>query len=163
MRAPLIAPLIALSCLALLSACARQQAPVPSADWSEVEPAALVPPPRPDGAAPVLAPAPRGARTAEAFDRTTEAQKAAALAAPASGQTMGRVKVALGNPAEKGFWLKSSLVKEPTPGVVQLANGRSAQVELLPLAGGGPQLSLAAFRALDLPLTGLPEVTVLRR
>jgi len=106
---------------------------------------------------------PAGSRTAAAFDRTSEAEKAAALAAPASGTTLGQVTVSLGNPAEQGFWLRSGLVKEKRAGVVKLASGKTAQVDLLPLTGGGPQLSLAAYRALGLGLTDLPQVTVLAR
>ncbi len=40
--------------------------------------------------------------------------------------------------------------------------GTSVQVDLLP-GEGGAQLSLAAFRALGLGLTDLPEVTVFTR
>lgn len=119
------------------------------------------PMPRPDETR--LRPAPPGARTAAAFDTTTEAQKAAALAAPAGGAEIGRVVASLGNPAEQGFWLRSGLVEAPRPGVVRLASGATVQVDLLPLAGGGPQLSLAAFRALGLGLTDLPQVIVLAR
>jgi hypothetical protein len=156
--------LLVLSCLALATGCAGVSPVAPSAPWSEAEPSALVPPPRPEETARAPSPPPPpGASRPEALDRTTEGEKAAALAAPTSGQELGRVRVALGNPAEQGFWLKSALVKDKTPGVIRLANGKTANVDLLPLAGGGPQLSLAAFRALELPLTGLPEVTVLRR
>lgn len=107
--------------------------------------------------------APQVARTATAFDRTTEAEKAAALARPVAGAELGRLVVSLGNPAEQGFWLRSSLVEAARPGVVRLASGKTAQVELLPASGGGAQLSLAAYRALGLGLTDLPTVTVLTR
>lgn len=106
---------------------------------------------------------PQGARTAAAFDRTTAEERAAATAKPATGAELGRVVVSLGNPAEQGFWLRSGLVKEKRAGSVKLASGASAQVDLLPLQGGGPQLSLAAYRALGLKLTDLPTVTVLGR
>lgn len=117
--------------------------------------------PQPPAAAPAIAP--QGARTAAAFDRTSEAEKQAARAAPAAGAELGRLVVSLGNPAEQGFWLRSALVAAPRPGVVRLASGATVQVDLLPLAGGGPQLSLAAYRALGLGLTELPGVTVLSR
>jgi hypothetical protein len=149
--------------LALGAGCARLDGAAGNGQWQDVAPPDIVPPPRPEAGARVVMAAPRGARTAEAFDRTSEAEKAAALAAPANGQTLGKVTVSLGNPAEQGFWMKSALVSTRTEGIVRLPDGKSVQVDLLPLTGGGPQLSLAAFRALDLPLTALPEVTVLRR
>jgi hypothetical protein len=110
---------------------------------------------------------PPGARTAEALDTTTAAQRAAATAAPRAAtqeRTLGKVIVALGNPAEPGFWLKTDLVTTPGPGRVLAAGGATVQVDLIPLSGvGATQLSLAAFRALGLPLTDLAEVTVLAR
>ena len=127
--------------------------------WQDIAAPSLSPLPRPEPGAPQ----PRGARTAEAFDRTSAADKAAALAAPADGAVLGKVVVSLGNPAEQGFWVRSALVAAPRPGTVRLASGQTAQVGLLPLTGGGPQMSLATFRALGLGLTDLPEVTVLGR
>lgn len=125
----------------------------------DAAPVAAAPPP-PAAARAIV---PQGARTAAAFDRTSEAEKQAARAAPAAGAELGKLVVSLGNPAEQGFWLRSALVTAPRPGVVRLASGATVQVELLPLAGGGPQLSLAAYRALGLGLTELPSVTVLSR
>ncbi|WP_323041367.1 hypothetical protein [Gemmobacter sp.] len=125
---------------------------------TEGAPPVAAPPP---AAAPVVAP--QGARTAAAFDRTTEADKQAARAVAATGAELGKLVVSLGNPAEQGFWLRSALVKAARPGVVRLASGASVQVDLLPATGGGPQLSLAAYRALGLGLTDLPTVTVLTR
>ena len=115
--------------------------------------------------APVVA-APAGpgtaaAQPAEAFDQTTPEQRAAAVAASSAGaaKALGKVVVALGSPTEQGFWLRSALVTAPGKGRVVTAEGKSVAVELQP--GTGPALlSLAAFRALELPLTGLPEVTV---
>ncbi|WP_158617231.1 hypothetical protein [Falsigemmobacter faecalis] len=121
------------------------------------------PPPAASQATPQRIAPPAGSRTAAAFDRTSAAEKAAALAAPASGTPLGQVTASLGNPSEQGFWLRSALVKEKRAGVVKLASGKTAQVDLLPLSGGGPQLSLAAYRALGLNLTDLPRVTVLAR
>ena len=99
--------------------------------------------------------------SAEALDTTTAEEKAAALAAPAKGgeRELGRVVVALGSPAEQGIWLSSSLVKEKAPGRIMTAAGKSLAVELRP-GTGGALLSLAAFQALGLSLTELPEVTV---
>ncbi len=88
----------------------------------------------------------------------------AAAAAPAGGGRLGTTIASLGDPAEPGFWLKTPLVTEPRQGrVVYAVSGRSVQVQLLPSggpAGGGSQVSLAAMRLLDAPLTGLPELEV---
>lgn len=102
-----------------------------------------------------------GAVSAEMLDKTTAEEKAAALAAPAAGgeRELGRVVVALGPPAEQGIWLSSALVKEQAQGRIVTAAGKSLGVELRP-GTGGALLSLAAFQALGLSLTDLPEVTV---
>ena len=101
------------------------------------------------------------AASAEALDKTTAAEKAAALAAPAKGgeRELGRVVVALGSPAEQGIWLSSALVKEKAQGRIMTAAGKSLALELRP-GTGGALLSLAAFQALGLSLTELPQVTV---
>lgn len=147
---PRLVPL-ALCLVALgLSGCAVLQgrnAPEPAA-----EPARIAPPQRLPGIA--------AAQTADQLDRTSAAERAAALAAaPAAGAELGRVRVSLGSPAEQGFWLKSALVSEVRQGRVSLAGGASVAVELRPGAGAA-QLSLAAYRALGLGLTDLPEVIV---
>jgi hypothetical protein len=67
--------------------------------------------------------------------------------------------VALGPPAEQGLWLSSPLVSAVTQGRVVTASGQSLALELRP-GTGAALLSLAAFQALKLPLTELPEVTV---
>jgi hypothetical protein len=72
---------------------------------------------------------------------------------------LGTTSVALGSPAEQGFWLKTSLVVVAGKGRVVLANGKSIAVDLLPVQGGS-LLSLSAYRALGIGLTDLPEVTV---
>lgn len=111
----------------------------------------------------VAPPAPLAAvgQTAVALDTASNAERAAALSAPppAGERELGRVTVGLGNPAETGFWLRSALVTSPGKGRVVTADGQSIAVDLLPGASGA-QLSLSAFRALGLSLTGLPEVTV---
>ena len=90
-----------------------------------------------------------------------------AAAAPPSDGRLGNTVATLGDPGESGFWLRTSLVKETTPGrVVYLSSGRSVQVELRPLsgpAGGGSQISVDAMRLLDAPLTSLPELVVYTR
>lgn len=113
--------------------------------------------------APAVATTTLGARavSAEALDKTTAEEKAAALAAPAAGgeRELGRVVVALGPPAEQGLWLSSSLVKDKAQGRIVTAAGKSLTLELRP-GTGGALLSLAAFQALGLSLTELPQVTV---
>lgn len=105
-------------------------------------------------------PAAAGAQTAAALDATTQADKAAALSAGGKGGTsLGQVVVSLGSPSEQGFWLRSALVSAPAKGRVVTDQGASIAVDLLP-GTGAAQLSLPAFRALGLPLTGLPQVTV---
>jgi hypothetical protein len=101
------------------------------------------------------------AQSAEALDQTTEAERAAATAAPPAGaeREIGRVVVGLAPVTEQGFFLKSTLVTAPGEGRVVTADGKSVSVDLLP-GEGGALLSLAAFRALTLSLTELPEVVV---
>ena len=67
--------------------------------------------------------------------------------------------MALGSPAEQGFWLKTALVSVAGKGRVVTASGASVAVDLLPTEGAA-LLSLAAFRALGLSLTDVPEVSV---
>lgn len=102
-----------------------------------------------------------GAKSAEALDQSTAAQKAIATAASALGgdRDLGSVVVALGSPAEQGFWLRSTLVEVSAKGRVVTAAGKSVAVDLQP-GTGGALLSLAAFRALGLGLTDLPELKV---
>ena len=113
--------------------------------------------------APAVATTALGARavSAEVLDKTTAEEKAAALAAPAAGgeRALGKVVVALGAPAEQGIWLSSALVKDKAQGRIVTAAGKSLAVELRP-GTGGALLSLAAFQALGISLTELPEVTV---
>jgi len=113
----------------------------------------------PEGAAP--SPLPGAGRMASALDTTSAAEKNEALAAPAaaSERNLGTVAVALGSPAEQGFWLRSPLVTAAGKGRVEIAGGTSVAVDLLP-GTSGSQLSLAAFRALGLSLTALPQVSV---
>ena len=101
------------------------------------------------------------AASADALDTTSAEEKAAALTAPASGgeRQLGKTTVALGPPAEQGLWLSSALVKAKTQGRIETSAGKSLTLELRP-GTGGALLSLAAFQALGLSLTDLPEVTV---
>ena len=105
------------------------------------------------------------AQTVEEFDTTTEAQKAAARAAPVAAEVaLGTTIASLGAPGEPGFWLKTPLVSKVRSGRVLFADtGQSAQVELRPIEGpatAGSQLSLSAFRLINAPLTALVELQV---
>jgi hypothetical protein len=116
-------------------------------------PAAEAPPP-----APVIAPLGEG-QSAASLDQTTEAERAAALAEAAGTRELGTVVAALGSPAEQGFWLSADIIAAPAQGRVETADGTSVAVELRP-GEGGALLSLAAYRALGLALTDLPELRV---
>lgn len=150
--------------LGLLAGCALPvRVPDSGPKYTPEVPAATAPAPVAEAA--LAAPPPKpGARTAEALDTTTEAQRAAATAtpAPAAQAPLGKVSVSLGDPTAPGFWLKSALVTAPGPGLVKIASGQTVQVELQPGAAAA-QLSLAAYRALGLGLTDLPEVEVFSR
>jgi hypothetical protein len=141
------------------AACAQFQAiPTPS------RPTADRPPP-PEEIAEVVAapPPPAGARTVDQFDTTTAEQRAAATNAPPAAEApLGQVVVSLGDPGEAGLWLETALVDAPRAGRVVAPGGNDAIVELRP-GSGGARMSLAAMRLLDLPLTGLPTVTVYGR
>jgi hypothetical protein len=148
MTRALCAPLLALT----LSGCAifAPAAPEPVAP----APAVAAPPPNPG----VLG---ANGQSADALDTSTAADIAAATAAPepAGERELGKVVVALGSPAEQGFWIKTSLAAAPGKGRVVTEGGQSVNVDLIP-GTGGALLSLAAFRQLGLGLTDLPEVTV---
>jgi len=120
----------------------------------------LHPMPRPgaSGSAP-----PADASTAEAFDTTTAAERAAASTTPTTGTRLGETVASLGNPADPGFWLETPLVSQIRQGRVVAANGASATLELRPItgpAGAGSRISLPALRLLGLDLTGLHSLTV---
>ena len=129
------------------------------------------PEPRPEQAAvsvPELAapPPPPAARTVEEFDTTTAEQRAEAAVTPAvaTEEALGVTVASLGDPTEAGFWVRTPLVSETRQGrIVYPQTGQSAKVELQPLdadPGAGSQVSLAAFRLIGAPLTGLPEIEV---
>jgi hypothetical protein len=94
-----------------------------------------------------------------ALDTTTDAEKAAALATPAPTDAgeLGRQVVALGSPADPGLWVQTSLVTAVTMGSVKEPNGQMLAVELRP-ATGAALMSLAAYQALGIGLTELPEL-----
>ncbi|MFV0411245.1 MAG: hypothetical protein ACK5LJ_16550 [Paracoccus sp. (in: a-proteobacteria)] len=104
-----------------------------------------------------------GGKTPAQLDTTTSAEKAAAAAPSTGGGKLGMTTASLGDATESGFWIKTPLVKAPGKGrVVNPANGKSANVDLIPLSGdgAGSQLSLASMQALKIPLTDLPDVEV---
>ena len=115
---------------------------------------------------------PEGARTAEAFDTTTEAERAVAVQAAAEPpetpeEALGTTIATLGDPAEPGLWLATPLVSETRPGRLALADtGQSVLVELRPIEGpptGGSRISLPAIRLLGVSLASLPKLEVFAR
>ncbi|MDF3607347.1 hypothetical protein PE067_15125 [Paracoccus sp. DMF-8] len=112
------------------------------------------------------APTPRPtARTAEEFNTTTPEQRSEAAKPTATGERkLGNTIASLGDPTQPGFWIKTPLVTDPGKGRIRNpANGRSARVELVPLAGpasGGSQVSLPALQLIGVSLTDLPSIEV---
>ncbi|MHC0054052.1 hypothetical protein [Actibacterium sp. D379-3] len=158
-------PVLAALVLVCLAGCAGGINPFGRDNAPEaVTPDAPRPQPRSDSAAP-----PAGAHTAEAFDTTTSAERAAAVASPPAtrpDRELGRTIASLGDPGDPGFWAKTPLVQDAQPGrLVDPATGNAVLVELRPLAGegGGSQVSLPALRILGVPLTALPELIVYAR
>ncbi|MEJ6477100.1 MAG: D-galactarate dehydratase [Octadecabacter sp.] len=156
-----------------LSACSSPSLQGIFAMWPDrsVDAAAAEPSdPVPETLDPTPPPAPPpGARTVAQFDTTTPEDRAEALAAPvvqdADGErALGSTIASLGAPTDPGIWLKTPLVTVLTLGRVEYAvNGKSVNVELRPSGGApgsGSQISLAAMRLLEAPLTGLPELQV---
>lgn len=79
---------------------------------------------------------------------------------------LGRTLAGLGAPGEAGLWLRTGLVAAPRPGRIVAENGQSLEVELRPSGtepGAGSQISLAALRALGLPISGLATLRVYSR
>ena len=111
-------------------------------------------------------PPPEAARTVEEFDTTTAEDRAAAVAAPVeAGETLlGTTIASLGSPTVPGIWIETPLVTALTMGRVEdAASGASVALELRPSGGeegSGSQISLAALRLLEVPLTALPELRV---
>ena len=109
-------------------------------------------------------PPPQNAVTVEQFDTTTQEDRDAAVVteATAGDQPLGVTIASLGSPAEPGIWLKTPLVAVLTPGRVEYQD-KVINIELRPsggAVGSGSQISLAAMRLIEAPLTSLPEVTV---
>ena len=109
-------------------------------------------------------PPPVNAVTEEQFDTTTAEDRAAAVVTQvaAGDRELGTTIASLGPPAEPGIWLKTPLVTALTPGRIDY-QGKSINVELRPSGGApgsGSQISLAAMRLIEAPLTSLPQLTV---
>lgn len=146
----LILPILA------LAACDMPAVDAPVAEDTTVIPAMTLPPP----------PAPpRSARTADQFDTTSAAERQAATQVSAAATAeLGRTTATLGSPTEPGIWLKTPLVTAVTQGRIRYQS-RTINVELRPsggAAGSGSQISLAAMRLIEAPLTGIIDLTVLR-
>lgn len=151
--------LVLLYSLSLTVACTETRLPQPSGSGPEITEASVegTPPPSDESAVG------DGNPFRTAINNPDEDGGPAAAATPADGR-IGTTIATLGDASEGGFWLKTPLVTEPTPGrVVYVSSGRSVQVELRPLdgpAGGGSQLSMQAMRLLEAPFTGFPELVV---
>lgn len=154
-------------CLAACTDPAWQLTP-PGADAAIVDAAAAVPEEPVETLDPTPPPPPPpAARTVEEFDTTSAEDRAAAVAVepePAGEQSLGITNISLGPPAQPGIWLETGLVSELTEGRVENpATGKSVNLELRPSGGpatAGSQISLAAMRLLEVPLTGLIDVEV---
>ncbi|MCX7299778.1 MAG: D-galactarate dehydratase [Rhodobacterales bacterium] len=113
-------------------------------------------------------PPPVAARTVEEFDTTTAEDRAEAVAVPAAATEveLGTTIASLGSPTVPGIWMETPLVSEVVMGRVEYPPlGTSVALELRPSggeAGSGSQISLAAMRLLEVPLTELPELVVFR-
>lgn len=104
---------------------------------------------------------PPAARSVEEFDTTTKEQRIAAAKPATGGTLLGTTVASLGAPSAPGFWVETALVSAVRSGrLVYPANGKSVEVELRPLPEGSSRVSLAAFRVLEAPLTGLPVLEV---
>ncbi len=158
--------------MALLGACS-QGLTLPGRGEGRGAPESAVLVPGPGTPRPVARPASRSpalgrdAVTAEQFDTTSAAERAAAADADATGAevALGRTIATLGSPAKPGFWLETPLVDAPARGRVVADNGEAVLVDLLPLdapAGAGSRISLPALRLLGIGLTGLHELSVFR-
>lgn len=157
--------------LAIVSLSACTGVSFPDGGLRNTDPAAVAPVSA-AGVAPDLSPSrgeafaprpPPTARTVEQFDTTTAQDRAEAVAPPSGGErSLGTTIASLGSPTDPGIWFKTPLVGDVMQGRIEY-NGKSVNVELRPSGGApgsGSQISLAAMRLIEAPLTGLPEVTV---
>ncbi len=72
-----------------------------------------------------------------------------------------QVVASLGDPAVPGLWMETSLVSNPQTARLRSANGSEVVVTLKPSpTTGSARVSIAAMRALGVPLTELVELQV---
>lgn len=159
--------ILSLSIALILAGCAgglpfRREAPQPSvAVVMDPDEAVARPQARPGAGA--TSPLRAQGRSADTLDTTTPAERAAATAPRQGGQALGETLAGLGSPTEPGFWLQTGLVQNARPGRVEIPGGGSVSLELRPSGaapGAGSQISLAALRALEVPLTQLVSLRV---
>ncbi|MBL6429271.1 D-galactarate dehydratase [Maritimibacter sp.] len=127
-----------------------------------LQPAANV---KPEGSTVTTVAPPADARTEDAFDTTTDEERAAAVATPepAGERSLGTTVATLGSPTDPGIWMDTPLVSSVTQGRVEAANGKSVNLELRPIDGpatAGSRISLPALRLLEVGLAGLHTLTV---
>ena len=170
---------LALSLAVALAGCAQLQRMVPQrAAPAVADTGTVAVPEAPEEVAAVVSEAgrsealPANRRTAEDFDTTTAEERAVAVAAAErtpeeAEKLLGSTIASLGDATEPGLWLKTPLVSAVTQGRLEDAGrGTTVLVELRPLPGGasgGSQISLAALRLLEVPLTDLPTLEVYSR
>lgn len=78
---------------------------------------------------------------------------------------LGTTIASLGSPTEPGIWLDTPLTDTLEQGRAAWRDN-SVNLELRPSGGevgAGSEMSLAAMRLLEIPLTDLPEISVYRR
>lgn len=116
------------------------------------------------GKAPAVAPVTTATADQGTATPVPVSDSAAAPAVAAGAKTrLGTTVASLGAAGEGGLWLKTPLVKARTNGrVVNAETGKSAQVVLMPLGGGGSgsQASIGTMQALGADLTDLPQLEV---
>ncbi|WP_224815725.1 hypothetical protein [Hasllibacter sp. MH4015] len=97
-------------------------------------------------------------------DSSTRAAAVAAGDQAAGDSVRGFTVASLGDATQPGLWIETPLVDRERVATVVAPNGTTVEVTARPSGGergSGSRLSLAAFQALGLDLTGLPTVTVI--
>ncbi len=108
-----------------------------------------------------------GEAAAEDIAPTESSVRAAAVAegdTAAGDNVRGFTVASLGDATVPGLWIETPLVDRERVATVVAPNGTTVEVTARPSGGergSGSRLSLAAFQALGLSLTGLPTVTVI--
>lgn len=102
---------------------------------------------------------------AAALDIATDTQRKEATDSVAESdlRLLGTAVATLGNPAETGFWVKTSLVSTQTQGrITFVETGESVNVTLIARDGDGEgaEVSLSALRTLNAPLAGLIKIEI---